>query len=82
MRSSRHGSKVKGKRLAKRDGAVTLRQLRDAGFAESDILEWIRTSIPIPDAPQFPKSAQDFLEYFDPKAMSSKPWIITNPLDL
>lgn len=73
---------TEGKRLAKRDGAVTLRQLRDAGFAESDILEWIRTSIPIPDAPQFPKSAQDFLEYFDPKAMSSKPWIITNPLDL
>ena len=73
---------TEGKRLAKRDGAVTLRQLRDAGFAESDILEWIRASIPIPDAPQFPKSAQDFLEYFDPKAMSSKPWIITNPLDL
>ena len=73
---------AEGKRLAKRDGAVTLRQLRDAGFAESDILEWIRASIPIPDAPKFPKSAQDFLEYFDPKAMSPKPWIITNLLDL
>ena len=37
---------TEGKRLAKRDGAVTLKQLRDAGFVEPDILEWIRASIP------------------------------------
>lgn len=68
---------TEGKRLAKRDGAVTLRQLREAGFGESDILEWIRTSIPVSGAPKFPASVQDFVAYFDPQTMNREPWVVT-----
>ena len=36
-----------GKRLAKRDGAVTLPQLREAGIEIPTILGWIAASIPV-----------------------------------
>lgn len=72
-----------GKRLAKRDGAVTLPQLREAGIEIPTILGWIAASIPVynvdgsvhsADAPV--PNAAAILERFDPARMASEPWVV------
>lgn len=73
----------KGKRLAKRDGAVTLPQLREAGVEIPTILGWIAASIPVYDADGSAHSADvpvpnaaAILEHFDPARMATEPWVV------
>ena len=72
-----------GKRLAKRDGAVTLPQLREAGVEIPTILGWIAASIPVYNADGSTHSADvpvpnaaAILERFDPAHMASEPWVV------
>lgn len=72
-----------GKRLAKRDGAVTLPQLREAGVEIPTILGWIAASIPVYNADGCAHSADvpvpnaaAILERFDPARMASEPWVV------
>ena len=72
-----------GKRLAKRDGAVTLPQLREAGVEIPTILGWIAASIPVYNADGSAHSADvpvpnaaAILERFDPARMATEPWIV------
>jgi len=72
-----------GKRLAKRDGAVTLPQLREAGVEIPTILGWIAASIPVYDADGSAHSADvpvpnaaAILERFDPARMANEPWVV------
>lgn len=74
-----------GKRLAKRDGAVTLPQLREAGVEVPTILGWIAASIPVYNADGSAHSADvpvpnaaAILERFDPALMSRDPWVVRN----
>lgn len=73
----------KGKRLAKRDGAVTLPQLREAGVEIPTILGWIAASIPVYNADGSAHSADvpvpnaaAILERFDPARMATEPWVV------
>ena len=74
-----------GKRLAKRDGAVTLPQLQEAGVTIPEVLGWIAASIPVPDSSGRPHEARvpmpdasAILERFDPALMSRDPWVVRN----
>lgn len=74
-----------GKRLAKRDGAVTLPQLQEAGVTVPEVLGWIAASIPVPDNSGRPHEARvpvpdasAILERFDPAHMSRDPWVVRN----
>ena len=74
-----------GKRLAKRDGAVTLPQLREAGVAVPTILGWIAASIPVYNADGSAHSADvpvpnaaAILERFNPARMATEPWVVRN----
>ena len=74
---------TEGKRLAKRDGAVTLPQLREAGVEIPTILGWIAASIPVYNADGSAHSADvpvpnaaATLERFDPARMATEPWVV------
>lgn len=74
-----------GKRLAKRDGAVTLPQLQEAGVTIPEVLGWIAASIPVSDNSGRPHEARvpvpdasAILERFDPALMSRDPWVVRN----
>ena len=74
-----------GKRLAKRDGAVTLPQLQEAGVTIPEVLGWIAASIPMLDDSGRPHEARVpvpdasvILERFDPTLMSREPWVARN----
>ncbi len=74
-----------GKRLAKRDGAVTLPQLQEAGVTIPEVLGWIAASIPMLDDSGRPHEARVpvpdasvILERFDPALMSREPWVVRN----
>ena len=74
-----------GKRLAKRDGAVTLPQLQEAGVTIPEVLGWIAASIPVLDDSCRPHEsrvpvpdASVILERFDPTLMSREPWVVRN----
>jgi len=61
-----------GARLAKRDGAVTLRELAAAG---ADAFELISTSLGLPGA----TSPAELLDRFDPAALPRTPWVFEPP---
>lgn len=74
-----------GKRLAKRDGAVTLPQLQEAEVTIPEVLGWIAASIPVLDDSGRPHEARVpvpdasvILERFDPALMSREPWVVRN----
>lgn len=74
-----------GKRLAKRDGAVTLPQLQEAGVTIPEVLGWIAASIPVYNADGSAHSADipvpnaaAILERFDPARMATEPWVVRN----
>ena len=74
-----------GKRLAKRDGAVTLPQLQETGVTIPEVLGWITASIPVLDDSGRPHEARVpvpdasvILERFDPALMSREPWVVRN----
>lgn len=72
---------ARGQRLAKRDGAVTLRELVDDRVARGirreaalgDVLETLAASLGVPDC----RSAADFLRRFDPASLGHEPWTWT-----
>lgn len=76
---------AEGKRLAKRDGAVTLADLAAAGRGPEDVGRMIAASMPLPrlgEGPRavLPATAPQMLEVFDPGLLSRGPWTVTDPL--
>jgi glutamyl-tRNA synthetase len=77
---------AEGRRLAKRDGAVTLRQLDEAGVGPEEAVRLIAASLPLPPlprpgAPRLPGNAAQMLEVFDPEGLSLQPWVLRDPLE-
>lgn len=75
---------MEGKRLAKRDGAVTLAQLRSSGISTQQVMRMISASIPLAPirdgaGPHLPETAAQMLEVFDPDRISREPWIVIDP---
>lgn len=67
-----------GARLAKRDGAVTLPDLRALGWSTSDVVEWIASSLGVHGA----RCAQDVLDALtreDLRRLPRDPWIVSAP---
>lgn len=64
---------AEGARLAKRDGAVTLRDRYAAGESAGDVVERIALSLGLSGC----RSASDVLEAFDPKSLPRQPWVVT-----
>ncbi|MBV7433045.1 tRNA glutamyl-Q(34) synthetase GluQRS [Dermabacteraceae bacterium TAE3-ERU5] len=62
-----------GKRLAKRDGAVTLRERLARGESRADVIGLIATSLGYPGV----RSLPELLGVFDPAAMPREPWIVS-----
>lgn len=63
-----------GARLAKRDGAVTLRQLLALGWSVEDVVGEISKSLGFEAS-----SVQQLLEVFDPAKMNREQWVFTPP---
>lgn len=59
-----------GARLAKRDGDVTLGQLREIGYDVADVLRWLGATLGL-DHPL--NTASDLLEHWDPAAWNREP---------
>ncbi|CAN5285961.1 tRNA glutamyl-Q(34) synthetase GluQRS [soil metagenome] len=59
----------RGERLAKRDGAVTLDDLRSQGVSARNAYALITESLGLPDIPP-----QDLVAVFDPAALARTPW--------
>lgn len=64
-----------GARLAKRDGAVTLRDRYVRGESAADVVERIGESLGLPGC----RRARDVLEGFDPARMPREPWVVELP---
>lgn len=62
---------AEGKRLAKRDGAVTLRDMRAQGVSYADVVEKLGESIGIAGA----RTVADMVERFDPRLLSREPYV-------
>lgn len=62
---------AEGKRLAKRDGAVTLRDMRAQGVSDADVVEKLGESIGIAGA----RTVADMVERFDPRLLSREPYV-------
>ena len=63
-----------GARLAKRDGAVTLRDLADAGSPPAAVRDRLLESLGLPAGP-----LAKALAAFDPNALPRKPWVWSGP---
>lgn len=63
-----------GARLAKRDGAVTLRQLMELGWSTEDVISAISESLGFEAS-----TVQELLEVFDPGQMNREQWVFTPP---
>jgi glutamyl-tRNA synthetase len=66
---------VEGRRLAKRDGAVTLPQLATLGIAADAVLNLIAQSLDMA-APGERVTLDDMLERFDPRRLPRSPWVV------
>ncbi len=67
-----------GKRLAKRDGAVTLADLRGLGWSTADVVGWIGGSVGVPGA----RTAADIADALDVpalRALPQSPWVVEPP---
>lgn len=80
---------TEGKRLAKRDGAVTLAELTAAGVPTEQIMRMIAASIPLPPltgasageaGPHLPETAAEMLSVFSPDRIKQAPWTVVDPL--
>ncbi|MGV3016089.1 tRNA glutamyl-Q(34) synthetase GluQRS [Rothia sp. 88186D007BW] len=76
---------TEGKRLAKRDGAVTLAELTAAGVSSQQMMRMIAASIPLPpltgtqtggNSPRLPETAAEMLTVFTPENIRQAPWIV------
>lgn len=66
---------ARGERLAKRDGAVTLRDRLARGESAEQVVERIGESLGLPGC----RSARDVLERWDPRSLPSAPWVVDLP---
>lgn len=64
-----------GARLAKRDGAVTLRDRLARGESAGDVVERIGDSLGVPGC----RTARDVLERWDPASLPREPWVVDLP---
>lgn len=64
-----------GARLAKRDGAVTLRDRVDRGESAADVVGRIGDSLSLPGC----RTAADVLERWDPASLVREPWVVDLP---
>ena len=64
-----------GTRLAKRDGAVTLRDRLERGETVGDVVERIGDSLGMSDC----RTAADVLAQWDPAALPRQPWVVDLP---
>jgi glutamyl-tRNA synthetase len=64
-----------GRRLAKRDGAVTLRELHEAGLNTADVVQILAESLELSKV----RSAADFLEHFAKARLTGDPWTFLPP---
>ncbi|HEY5980248.1 MAG TPA: tRNA glutamyl-Q(34) synthetase GluQRS [Microlunatus sp.] len=69
-----------GRRLAKRDGAVTLADLAPLGWTPARALGLLATSLELAETGE-PVTATELLTRFDPAVLPRKPWIV-RPDDL
>ena len=67
-----------GKRLAKRDGAVTLADLRGLGWSTGDVVAFIGSSLGVPGA-RCASDIADALGISGLRSLSTKPWVVTPP---
>ena len=75
-----------GRRLAKRDGAVTLRELAAHGVGVPEVLRMIAVSLPLPSRStsgglRLPETPQQMLEVFSPEHLQHAPWTIDDPVE-
>jgi len=63
---------ARGERLAKRDGAVTLRDRLARGESAEQVVERIGESLGLPGC----RSARDVLERWDLRSLPSAPWVV------
>lgn len=61
-----------GQRLAKRDGAVSLRQLAKFGWQPADVIELLSASLGWAGV----RSGAEFLRRFDPGQLPREPWLV------
>lgn len=66
---------AEGRRLAKRDGAVTLTDLAPLGWTPARVLGLLATSLGMAD-PGEPVAAADLLARFDPARLPRQPWVV------
>jgi glutamyl-tRNA synthetase len=64
-----------GKRLAKRDGAVTLAELEAAGVTPSDVRSRLAASLDLAE-PGEPVTVTTVLDRFDPARLPRSPWVV------
>jgi glutamyl-tRNA synthetase len=66
-----------GRRLAKRDGAVTLTDRRELGESAEQVRSWLAASLGLADPadPAGPVSMATLLDRFDPDRLPTEPWI-------
>jgi glutamyl-tRNA synthetase len=64
-----------GARLAKRDGAVTLRDRLERGETVTEVVDRIGASLGLPGC----RSAADLLERWDPATLTGQPWVVRLP---
>lgn len=70
---------AEGRRLAKRDGSVTLADLAARGHTPSQVLTLLASSLGL-CAPDEPVSLEMLLERFDPARLPREPWVV--PADI
>ncbi len=63
-----------GRRLAKRDGAVTLADRRELGESPADVRSWLAASLALAEPGELVSMAT-MLERFDPDRLPRDPWI-------
>jgi len=66
---------VDGRRLAKRDGAVTVADLGQLGWTPARVLSLLATSLGLAERDE-PVIATDLLARFDPARLPREPWIV------
>lgn len=66
---------ARGERLAKRDGAVTLRDRLARGESAAQVMGRIGDSLGLPDC----RSAADVLARWDPGSLAPEPWVVELP---
>ena len=69
---------AEGRRLAKRDGAVTLADLRRQGLSPGEVLTLLAASLDLAELGE-PVSLPTLLDRFDPARLPRSPWVVVDP---